>query len=560
MEEISLYLAIGILGFEKDEQEARRYRRLAAEAGVASVQVSVGLNLVKGEGYAQDVAAGLELLERAADRNDTEALEKLGDLFSAGEYVDRDYARALRYRDRGAALDHAACLNDAAWQYENGHGTAVDKTKAFAYLNRSHELGSEWATYRLGQYYRFGDGVKQDIERGVALVRTAAERGSETAMRVLGWIYFEGEHVSKNDELAFEWMEKAAQEGDSSAQSTLGWWLINGVGIEADPAEAVTWFEFAARDGNVDAARMLWGMHLGQHGGTADPEKATQWRRRAAELGAADARIPDLAHQTRNGSAEERRAALDALATFSDDEDPGALLAYALGLIANRQLERTPDDHLIERLQALADGGSTPARSLLGQLLAIGRRDLERDVERGHALLLEAAEAGDTGAQLHLHNFYDSDWHPLYDPVKAKTWRARFEAQSPSFASAMKQYDAREQPDPRPTAPSDEELARLRARHADRTGESPVIPVFQTRPVYPPSLRFENVTGEVIVQFVVNTEGDPEDVRAIRSSHPGFEDAAVEAVKTWRFVPMLKDGRPLSSSMRVPVIFNIVDQ
>ena len=79
----------------------------------------------------------------------------------------------------------------------------------------------------------------------------------------------------------------------------------------------------------------------------------------------------------------------------------------------------------------------------------------------------------------------------------------------------------------------------------------------QTRPVYPPSMRYAGMEGEVLVRFVVSVEGRVKDAHVARSNHPGFDEAAVEAVERWRFAPGRVDGRAVNTMMQVPVIFRI---
>jgi len=52
----------------------------------------------------------------------------------------------------------------------------------------------------------------------------------------------------------------------------------------------------------------------------------------------------------------------------------------------------------------------------------------------------------------------------------------------------------------------------------------------QVRPVYPYSLRRTRNKGEVLVDFVIDPQGNVVQAGVIRSSHPDFEAPAVEAV------------------------------
>ncbi len=98
--------------------------------------------------------------------------------------------------------------------------------------------------------------------------------------------------------------------------------------------------------------------------------------------------------------------------------------------------------------------------------------------------------------------------------------------------------------------------------HAMAPVPSKAIPprvVRQERPIYPFALRKSGIVGEVLVGFVVDTKGDVVNAIAIRSNSPGFNEAAVQAVRKWKFKPAMVDGRPVNTRMSVPIVFSFND-
>ncbi|MBI5382624.1 MAG: energy transducer TonB [Opitutae bacterium] len=85
------------------------------------------------------------------------------------------------------------------------------------------------------------------------------------------------------------------------------------------------------------------------------------------------------------------------------------------------------------------------------------------------------------------------------------------------------------------------------------------IPVvrYQAKPVYPFALRSAGITGEVVVAFIVEADGEVHAVEAVRSTQKEFESAAVEAVSKWKFKAGKKDGRTVATRMQVPIKFSI---
>ena len=75
-------------------------------------------------------------------------------------------------------------------------------------------------------------------------------------------------------------------------------------------------------------------------------------------------------------------------------------------------------------------------------------------------------------------------------------------------------------------------------------------------PIYPSeSLRREE-QGTVLLRVYVSTDGRALSVEIQRSSgFPRLDDSAMEAVRTWKFVPAKRGGEPIESWVDVPVIF-----
>ena len=61
------------------------------------------------------------------------------------------------------------------------------------------------------------------------------------------------------------------------------------------------------------------------------------------------------------------------------------------------------------------------------------------------------------------------------------------------------------------------------------------------------------VEGVVILNIVVDQEGKVSRVKVVRSLTPEMDKKAVEGVKTWKFNPSRKDGRPVAVEMNIEV-------
>jgi protein TonB len=66
-------------------------------------------------------------------------------------------------------------------------------------------------------------------------------------------------------------------------------------------------------------------------------------------------------------------------------------------------------------------------------------------------------------------------------------------------------------------------------------------------PVYPAELRAAGIEGSVVVSMVIDTAGVVREARIEKSTHHGFEMAALEAVTQWQFEPGRKGGRQVNT-------------
>jgi periplasmic protein TonB len=83
---------------------------------------------------------------------------------------------------------------------------------------------------------------------------------------------------------------------------------------------------------------------------------------------------------------------------------------------------------------------------------------------------------------------------------------------------------------------------------------------FQARPQYPFEMRRAGIAGEVVVDFIVDTNGTVQNAYALRSSQREFEAAAVQAVSKWTFKPGRKGGRDVPTHMQVPIVFTLNEE
>jgi len=78
-------------------------------------------------------------------------------------------------------------------------------------------------------------------------------------------------------------------------------------------------------------------------------------------------------------------------------------------------------------------------------------------------------------------------------------------------------------------------------------------------PEYPELARVARLEGNVILQAIIRADGTVGDVEVLRTNRPnmGFEEAAIDAVRQWRYKPAMQNGKPVEVYFTVFVDFKL---
>lgn len=83
----------------------------------------------------------------------------------------------------------------------------------------------------------------------------------------------------------------------------------------------------------------------------------------------------------------------------------------------------------------------------------------------------------------------------------------------------------------------------------------PPVPVRTVPPEYPDALKRDGVVGMVVVKCTIDEQGNVADPEIEKSTNPGFDKAAVDAIKKWKFKPARQDGNPVAKKVSIPIKF-----
>ncbi|HEX5483035.1 MAG TPA: energy transducer TonB, partial [Terriglobia bacterium] len=74
---------------------------------------------------------------------------------------------------------------------------------------------------------------------------------------------------------------------------------------------------------------------------------------------------------------------------------------------------------------------------------------------------------------------------------------------------------------------------------------------------YPEAARSKGVQGTVLLDAVISTSGTPLSLKVLSSPDQELSDAALKAVKQWRYQPTLLNGKPVEVITTISVLFRL---
>lgn len=80
--------------------------------------------------------------------------------------------------------------------------------------------------------------------------------------------------------------------------------------------------------------------------------------------------------------------------------------------------------------------------------------------------------------------------------------------------------------------------------------------VLRTEPVYPPLARQARIAGAVLIDAVIDAEGNVVQMRVL-SGHPALIPAALEALRHWKYEPTIVGGHPVPVQLEVTITFRL---
>lgn len=193
--------------------------RAKAEKGDAQSQYDLGSAFIRGSlGVAKDEAEAVKWFRKAAEQNYAPAQHNLGVCYANGEGVAKDYVEAVKWYRKAAEQNDASAQINLGACYCKGKGVAKDGAEAVKWYRKAADQNLADAQYNLGVCYYSGESVAKDYVEAVKWFRKAAEQSCAQAQYNLGRCYYKGEGVAKDYVEAYKWNLLASAQGDRGAK------------------------------------------------------------------------------------------------------------------------------------------------------------------------------------------------------------------------------------------------------------------------------------------------------------------------------------------------------
>lgn len=329
-------LEVGV-GAQRNQKEALKYYRMAAEQGNSQAQYSCGMLL----GIMQQWKEAAEFYKIAADNGNREAQFHYALMLKNGSGVKQNMEQAAKYYKLAADQGDPDSQNAYGAMLKNGLGVEADKCEALKYFKMSAGQGDSDAQCNFGIMLRNGEEVEKDLEQAKHYFQLSANQGNCRGMNCLADLLMdEGE-----PKLAAYYYKMSADAGNSYGQNKFGSLLMQGIGVEKDLKEAAKYFKKSADQGDKVGQVSFGNMLKKGDGVPKNIQDAAKYYKLAADQGDSEAQyIYGKMLEQGNGVDQDAHLAFYYLQLSAESEkveaenDVGVMLEYGIGTDRNYDL------------------------------------------------------------------------------------------------------------------------------------------------------------------------------------------------------------------------------
>ncbi|KAI8637026.1 hypothetical protein BD408DRAFT_396362 [Parasitella parasitica] len=254
----AIYNSVLFISFA-DKERTLNYFKQAGSLGHVEAQCKVGDFYREGYGTFQDYAQAIEWYTKAAANGSTLAHLNLGIMCQEGHgQLLKDYKGAYIHYLQAAERDNPEAIFRLGHLYHNGMGVQVDLTQARIYYERAAKKGHVLGAFNAGYMYQFGLGTQSsnvfafstiDYNKAFEYYMQATKENHPDALCNVGYLYEKGHGVVLSYKQAFHYYSRGAEKGSHQAHQNLGELYMDGKGTNVDLDKAYHHFETAHKGG-----------------------------------------------------------------------------------------------------------------------------------------------------------------------------------------------------------------------------------------------------------------------------------------------------------------------
>ncbi|SDE62523.1 energy transducer TonB [Sporomusa acidovorans] len=96
------------------------------------------------------------------------------------------------------------------------------------------------------------------------------------------------------------------------------------------------------------------------------------------------------------------------------------------------------------------------------------------------------------------------------------------------------------------------------ANSNENSQKTPPVVIYSVFPEYPYEARKKHLEGKVLLKMTISNEGIVSDAEVIESSgYDILDEAAINGVKEWRFIPAKENGEAIAVKVVMPITFKL---
>jgi len=77
--------------------------------------------------------------------------------------------------------------------------------------------------------------------------------------------------------------------------------------------------------------------------------------------------------------------------------------------------------------------------------------------------------------------------------------------------------------------------------------------ILQIKPIYPSNLKRMGVEGDVMIECIVDVQGNVRRPRVIKTTNHEFDKPVLRAIRQWKFEPGKKNNKAVNTRVRIPL-------